>query len=84
MWSLRSKSFKILFKIFWLAPLLERFSFRFLSDFERSDPLAAFSLNHYLFAVVHVDAGGGELGLQAATVEGVYHASEPLTMNPES
>ena len=42
-----------------------------MSDFERSDPLAAlFSLNHDLFAVVHVDAGGGGLGLQAATVEG--------------
>ena len=28
-------------------------------------------LNHDLFAIVDVDAGGGGLGLQAATVEGV-------------
>ena len=37
-WSLRSKSCKILFKILCLAPWLERFSFRFLPDFEAVRP----------------------------------------------
>ena len=49
--SLRSKSFKILFKIFWLAPLLVRFSYRFLSDFEAVRPtgwVAALKINRKL------------------------------------
>jgi hypothetical protein len=36
--SLSSKSFKILFKILCLAPWLERFSYRFLPDFEAVRP----------------------------------------------